>query len=137
MSSATRYEYPRIDDAWKSYCIRRGKTRVRVSSWYRASVKSILRDLKALFDKHDFNSFPVVDAGKMVGIVIKFDFLSAFVFTTIRMVPHYDDLMKRQVQQIMTETVSSMRLVAFINQSALPAGSSSRPTGTTGKSGHS
>jgi protein required for attachment to host cells len=46
-----------------------------------------LRDLKALFDKHDFNSFPVVDAGKMVGIVIKFDFLSAFVFTTTRMVP--------------------------------------------------
>jgi CBS domain-containing protein len=66
-----------------------------------------LCDLKALFDKHDFNSFPVVEAGKMVGIVTKFDFLSAFVFTTTRMVPHYDDLMKREVQQIMTETVSS------------------------------
>jgi CBS domain-containing protein len=67
-----------------------------------------LRDLKALFDKYDFNSFPVVDGGKMVGIVTKFDFLRAFVFTTSQMVPHYDDLMKRPVQQIMTECVSSI-----------------------------
>jgi CBS-domain-containing membrane protein len=67
-----------------------------------------LRDLKALFDKHDFNSFPVVEGGKMVGIVTKFDFLKAFVFTTSQMVPHYDDLMKRPVQQIMTESVSSI-----------------------------
>jgi CBS domain-containing protein len=67
-----------------------------------------LRDLKALFDKHDFNSFPVVDGGKMVGIVTKFDFLRAFVLTTSQMVPHYGDLMKRPVQQIMTECVSSI-----------------------------
>jgi CBS-domain-containing membrane protein len=67
-----------------------------------------LRDLKALFDKHVFNSFPVVEGGKMVGIVTKFDFLKAFVFTTSQMVPHYDDLMKRPVQQIMTESVSSI-----------------------------
>jgi CBS domain-containing protein len=67
-----------------------------------------LRDLKALFDKHDFNSFPVVDGGKMVGIVTKFDFLRAFVFTTSQMMPRYDDLMKRPVQQIMTECVSSI-----------------------------
>lgn len=67
-----------------------------------------LRDLKALFDEHDFNSFPVVEGGKMVGIVTKFDFLRAFVFTTNQMVPHYDDLMKRPVQQIMTESVCSI-----------------------------
>jgi CBS-domain-containing membrane protein len=67
-----------------------------------------LRDLKALFDKHDFNSLPVVDGGKMVGIVTKFDFLKTFALTTSQMVPHYDDLMKRPVQQIMTECVSSI-----------------------------
>ena len=67
-----------------------------------------LRDLKALFDKHDFNSFPVVESGKIVGVVTKFDFLKAFVFTTNQMVPHYDDLMQRPVQQIMTECVSSI-----------------------------
>jgi CBS domain-containing protein len=43
-----------------------------------------------------------------VGIVTKFDFLRAFVFTTSQMVPHYEDLMRRPVQQIMTERVSSI-----------------------------
>jgi CBS domain-containing protein len=51
---------------------------------------------------------PVVDGGKMVGIVTKFDFLRAFVFTTSQMMPRYDGLMKRPVQQIMTECVSSI-----------------------------
>jgi CBS domain-containing protein len=49
-----------------------------------------------------------VDGGKMVGIVTKFDFLRAFVFTTSQMMPRYDGLMKRPVQQIMTECVSSI-----------------------------
>jgi hypothetical protein len=44
----------------------------------------------------------------MVGIVTKFDFLRAFVFTTSQMMPRYDGLMKRPVQQIMTECVSSI-----------------------------
>ena len=30
---------------------------------------------------------------RLVGIVTKFDFLKAFVFTTRQMVPHYDELM--------------------------------------------
>jgi len=54
-----------------------------------------LRELEALFEKHDFNSFPVAEEGKMLGIVTKFDFLRAFAFTTGQMVPHYDELMKR------------------------------------------
>ena len=65
-----------------------------------------LRDLEALFEKDDFNSFPVVEEGKMLGIVTKFDFfLRAFAFTTGQMVPHYDELMKRPVAETMTEAV--------------------------------
>jgi CBS domain-containing protein len=64
-----------------------------------------LRDLEALFEKYDFNSFPVVEEGKMLGIVTKFEFLRAFAFTTGQMVPHYDDLMKRPVSEMMTEAV--------------------------------
>jgi CBS domain-containing protein len=64
-----------------------------------------MRELAALFEKHDFNSFPVMEEGKMLGIVTKFDFLRAFVFTTGQMVPHYDELMRRRVGEMMTEAV--------------------------------
>jgi CBS domain len=52
-----------------------------------------LRDLEALFEKHDFNAFPVVEAGKMLGI------------TTSQIVPHFDELMRRTVADVMTEAV--------------------------------
>jgi CBS domain-containing protein len=64
-----------------------------------------MRELAALFEQHDFNSFPVVEGDSVLGIVTKFDFLRAFAFTTGQMVPHYDDLMRRPVREIMTEAV--------------------------------
>lgn len=67
--------------------------------------KTTMRELEALFDKHDFNSFPVVEDGKMLGIVTKFDFLRTFVFTTGQMVPRYEELMRRPVAEMMTEAV--------------------------------
>jgi CBS domain-containing protein len=65
-----------------------------------------LRELEALFEKHDFNSFPVVEEGKMLGIATKFDFLKALAFTTGQIVPHYEDLMKSSVGEIMTEAIT-------------------------------
>jgi hypothetical protein len=67
--------------------------------------QTTMHELEALFEKHDFNSFPVVEKGKMLGIVTKFDFLRAFAFTTGQMVPHYDELMQRPVAEMMTEAV--------------------------------
>ena len=64
-----------------------------------------LRELEALFEQHDFNSFPVVEDGTMLGIVTKFDFLGAFTFTTGEIIPPYDELMNRPVGEIMTEAV--------------------------------
>ena len=64
-----------------------------------------MRELGKLFERHDFNSFPVVEDKKMLGIVTKFDFLRAFAFTTGQMVPHYDELMRRPVAEVMTEAV--------------------------------
>ena len=63
------------------------------------------RELGALFEQHDFNAFPVMEDDKMVGIVSKFDFLRVFAFTSNQMVPHYDELMSRQVADVMTEAV--------------------------------
>jgi CBS domain-containing protein len=67
--------------------------------------RTTIRELEALFEQHDFNSFPVVEEGKMLGIVTKFDFIRAFAFTTGQMVPHYDELMRRPVGEMMTEAV--------------------------------
>ena len=41
----------------------------------------------------------------MLGIVTKFAFLRTFAFTIGRMVPHYDELMRRPVGEMMTEAV--------------------------------
>jgi CBS domain-containing protein len=62
-------------------------------------------ELGKLFEKHDFNSFPVVEGGSMLGIVTKFDFLRTFAFTTGQILPHYDELMQRPVAEMMTEAV--------------------------------
>jgi CBS domain-containing protein len=64
-----------------------------------------MRELEKLFETHDFNSFPVVEEGRMLGIVTKFDFLRTFAFTTGRILPHYDELMRRTVSEMMTEDV--------------------------------
>jgi CBS domain-containing protein len=62
-----------------------------------------LYELGALFDRHDFNCFPVVDDGVCAGVVTKFDFLKAFVFTTSQIVPHYSALMTHTVASVMSK----------------------------------
>ena len=74
--------------------------------------QTTMHELEALFEKHDFNSFPVVEKGKMLGIVTKFDFLRAFAFTTSQMVPDYDELMQRPVAEKMTEAVAHVEPTA-------------------------
>ncbi len=67
--------------------------------------QTTIGELGVLFEKHDFNAFPVVEGDKMLGIVSKFDFLRVFAFTSSQMVPHYDELMSRPVADVMTEAV--------------------------------
>ena len=67
--------------------------------------QTTMRELAALFEKHDFNAFPVLEEGKLVGMVSKFDFLRAFAFTTSQVVPHYNELMSQPAAEIMTEAV--------------------------------
>ena len=61
-----------------------------------------LRELADLFEKDDFNAYPVEENAQVVGVVSKFDHLACFVFTPAHMMPRYDDLMKRTVADIMT-----------------------------------
>ena len=61
-----------------------------------------MRDLNQMFERDDFNTYPVEEGGQVVGLVTKFDLLKCFAFTPSQMVPRYDDLMDRTVADIMT-----------------------------------
>jgi CBS domain-containing protein len=60
-----------------------------------------LREIKSLFERHDFNSFPVVDGEKLVGIVTKLDFLKHFIITPKSMIPNYDGLLDDTIGAVM------------------------------------
>jgi CBS domain-containing protein len=55
-----------------------------------------------MFDRDDFNTYPVEEDGQIAGIVTKFDMLKCFAFTPSQMVPRYADLMGRTVADLMT-----------------------------------
>ena len=70
------------------------------------SVKTVSRDvtmraLMALFERDDFNAYPVVEGAHPVGLVSKLDFLKCFAFTPTQLVPHYDELMSKVVADVM------------------------------------
>jgi predicted transcriptional regulator len=78
-----------------------------VAGYMTGNVRSVTReltvgDLGAMFERDDFNAYPVEDEGQVVGIVTKFDLLKCFVFTPSQMVPPYEQLMKRPVADVMT-----------------------------------
>jgi len=61
-----------------------------------------VRDLSDMFERDDFNAYPVEDEAQVIGIVTKFDLLKCFVFTPSQMVPHCEQLMNRTVADVMT-----------------------------------
>ncbi len=75
-----------------------------------SKVKTVTRqctmgELETMFAQHDFDAYPVVDNGRMLGIVTKFDFLRVFAFTTGQLMPSYGEWMKRTVGDVMTEGI--------------------------------
>jgi CBS domain-containing protein len=62
-----------------------------------------LAEVESIFDSHDFNGLPVLDeSDTLVGVVTKLDFLRAFVFTPESVVPHYDEILRRAAESVMT-----------------------------------
>ncbi len=67
-----------------------------------------LAQAEALFEKHDFNSLPVVAGKRLVGVVTKLDLLKAFRFNDETMFPAYEQIMSQPVSQVMTRDVVSV-----------------------------
>jgi CBS domain-containing protein len=59
-------------------------------------------ELRTLFERYDYNCFPVVENDRLVGVVTKFDFLKTLVFRPTSMTPPYEELMMRPVSDFMT-----------------------------------
>jgi CBS domain-containing protein len=65
-----------------------------------------LARIEEIFDRHQFNALPVVDAeGRLLGVVTKLDALKAFRFTPDHMFPPYEEIMATPASAIMTERV--------------------------------
>ena len=60
-----------------------------------------VRELGGMFERDDFNTYPVEEDGQVTGIVTKFDLLKCFAFTPNQMVPRYSELMSRTVADVM------------------------------------
>lgn len=61
-----------------------------------------LAEAAAVFEEHDFDALPVVDAsGRLEGLLSKLDFLRAFVFTRESKVPRYSEILERPVASVM------------------------------------
>ena len=78
-----------------------------VADYMTRAVKTVtrgltVRELGTMFERDDFNTYPVEEDAQAIGIVTKFDLLKCFAFTPNQMVPRYGDLMNRTVADVMT-----------------------------------
>jgi len=62
-------------------------------------------DLYRFFTADDFDAYPIVQDGMLVGIVSKLDALEVFDFTEDQILPRYADGMGTQVNEIMSSDV--------------------------------
>lgn len=67
-----------------------------------------VRELKELFEKYDFNAFPVVENGNLVGIVTKLDFMRIFSVGMKFSLPRYREMFAGEVGQIMREALVTL-----------------------------
>ena len=67
-----------------------------------------LKDLKTVFEEHDFNMLPVIKDGRLVGVVTKLDLLSAFVVERALSKASYLNILADKVEDIMCTTIESV-----------------------------
>ena len=67
-----------------------------------------LASVEQLLEQHGWNALPVVEDGRLVGLVTSLDLLKAFRFTPASLFPPYEQIMTRPVRQIMRENVQTV-----------------------------
>lgn len=65
--------------------------------------EATLAEAERLFERHGFNLLPVVDAGRLVGVLSSLDLLKAFRFDEEHVFPPYEEIMRRPVRAVMSE----------------------------------
>ena len=64
-----------------------------------------LADAEAIFEEHDFNGLPVIEAGgQLIGMLTKLDLLRAFAFGPRSVIPAYAEIMCEPAERLMTQT---------------------------------
>jgi len=64
-----------------------------------------LRELRDLFNKYDFNAFPVVENGEILGVVTKLNFLKIFSFDPERLIPDIRSIFAKNAGDIMAKRI--------------------------------
>ncbi len=64
-----------------------------------------LKELKDMFGEHDFNVFPVVENGEILGVVTKLNFLKIFSFDPDRLIPDLKSIYAKNAGDIMARRI--------------------------------
>ena len=67
-----------------------------------------LAAVEQLLERNGWNALPVVEGGRLVGLVTSLDLLKAFRFTRESLFPPYEQIMTRPVREIMRENVETV-----------------------------
>jgi CBS domain-containing protein len=93
--------------------------------------ETTLAEAEVLFEKHGFNSLPVVDAAdRLLGVVTSLDLLRAFAFPEDVILPRFSDVMRRPVSDVMSrdaQTVCPRTPLTRVLQKLVDTGNKSFP----------
>ncbi|HLB71823.1 MAG: CBS domain-containing protein [Candidatus Methanoperedens sp.] len=64
-----------------------------------------LKELRDLFKQYDFNVFPVIENGEIMGVVTKLNFLKIFSFDPERLIPDLRSIYAKNAGDIMSKRI--------------------------------
>jgi CBS domain-containing protein/uncharacterized protein (DUF2267 family) len=71
--------------------------------------RTTLAKAQEIFDENEFNCIPVVEEGRLVGVLTKLDLLKAFGFERRSDVQSYPQMLRQQVSAVMTREPTTVR----------------------------